>query len=449
MHFMYTWFLTLRYLRRRRIIYFSIAGIAIGILVLIVVTSVMGGFARDMRERIRGVSSHIVIDVQGQTLDRPDRLVALVRGVPGVVAAAPRVEGFAYLDRGGPLRESLVKFVGIDPAREVDGPAGPGTSGLGGFLLDRKAPDFLLDGAPPAHPGAWIGCSLLEPFDAGRPGDPGDDSPFGARGRSFSLLTARREPGARTVQPLHRNFTAVGRFRTRMTEYDSGLVYLSLPAAQAFLGIGDAATHLSVRLEDFGNAKAAARAIRRAFADAPDPEIRRLALSGRFRVLTWEELPGMRILLQAVEAELAIMVVILLFIIMVAGFNVVAIQSLLVDLKTRDIGVLRALGATARGVSGLFLLNGAVVGSLGSLCGVPLGLGLAFALDPLEKRIAAWTGFHLFNPKIYFLDGVPSEVNPATIGGVVAATLFVSLAFSVYPAWKAARLNPIEAIRLE
>jgi lipoprotein-releasing system permease protein len=147
--------------------------------------------------------------------------------------------------------------------------------------------------------------------------------------------------------------------------------------------------------------------------------------------------------------EKNIQAVIMFIIVVVAGFNIIAILTLIVDLKTRDIGILRALGATSRGVSGLFLLNGALIGTLGSIFGVALGLTTAYSLNAIEKGIYQMTGFRLFPPDIYYLDAVPCEVSYPTIAVVVAASLVVSLVFSVYPAWKAARLNPIEAIRNE
>jgi lipoprotein-releasing system permease protein len=434
-------FLTLRYLRRRKIIHLSVAGIAVGILVLIVVTSVMGGFSRDMRERIRGVSSHLVIDQPGLYLSDYEKLLAEIGRVPGVAAAAPRVEGLASLFYGSRLGDNPVQFIGIDPAREIGGPGRPGASDLGAYLLDGQPPDFLAGGVPPPRPGLFIGCEMFGRYTPGEP--------FAEQWETVPLQTVKRTYGTVPVSLPDAEFCIVGRFRTKMAEYDSSLVYMPLKAAQEFLRIGDTVTHLAVRLDDPARAPAMAAAVRDALRASADPDVRRMANNRNFRVLTWEELPGKKDLLQAVEVEWAITVLLLFFIIMVAGFNIVAILALLVDLKTRDIGMLRSLGATTRDISGLFLLNGVVVGSLGALFGVPGGLLLAWTINPLERWIGELTGYHLFDPNIFLLDGIPTEVSYPTVAFVVAVTMAVSLAFSVHPARKAARLDPLEAIRYE
>jgi lipoprotein-releasing system permease protein len=324
-----------------------------------------------------------------------------------------------------------VQFFGIDPDREVGTPVAPGVSELGGYLLDGKAPDFRPAGDPP-HPGIFIGAEMLPTYYV--PGLP------------FDLATAKEKLGSAVpFDYFTKKFTVVGRFRSRMSEYDAGLIYMSLRDAQDFLKIGDTVNAITVRLDDYGRAREVVKAIREAFgaSEALRAETRNL------HILTWEEIPGKVNLLKAVSVEKNIMIVILFFIVLVAGFNIVAILTLVVDLKTRDIGILRALGAPARGVSALFLLNGALIGTIGSVVGVGLGLAVAYSLNPIEKCIARWTGFHLFPPDIYYLDAVPAEVNYPTIALLVAASLVVSLVFSVYPAWRAARLNPVEAIRHE
>jgi lipoprotein-releasing system permease protein len=429
---MYKLILCLRTLRSRRIVYVSVAGVVVGIAVLIVVTSLFEGFSRELRERIRGVTSHIVIERPSGTLDRYEELIALVRKVPHVTAVAPHVEGLVYVNHRGVFLPRGVQMVGIDPARELGTADAQGVSELGRHLVEGDG--RLAPAAGAAAPGMLVGTQLL----GDRPCPPGEP---------LRLATILTRPGTYPPDFRYRNvaFTVAGRFRTRMNEYDRGLVYVPLRTAQAFLDLGDTVTQIAVRLDDYRHAPETVDAIRSAFTAAGGLD----GAARGLKVLTWEEIPGKRILIQAVEIEKNIQWVILFFIVIVAGFNIIAILSLFVELKTRDIGILRALGATSGGVSGLYLFNGTAIGTAGSILGVLLGIAVAYGLNPLEKAIHHLTGFRLFPPEIYYLDGVPAEVSPQTIALAVGATLAVSLVFSVYPAWKASRLDPLEAIRHE
>jgi lipoprotein-releasing system permease protein len=369
---MYKLFMAFRYLRAHKIIYFSIAGVAIGIMTMVIVISVMAGFSRDMRARIRGMQAHIVITpaVMTQWIADYDGLCDRLRKVPGVVAAAPRIEWEAWLGRQGDFRD--VHIVGIDPARERE------ASDLEAYFLkgSKRAFDFNDDyGRETRWPGVVLGAELR----------------WG--GAQLGLMTARQ---ANTPAFFAKDFQNVGYFRSGMSEYDSKYVFMDLKAAQDFLQVGRSAESrplvntVTIRVEDY---ERRGREIRNAILEAlhahdpcDDAEFHRsLSRCGRFQVLTWEQ--TRRVLLQAVEVEKGIQMLLLFLIVLVAGFNIIAIYTLVVRSKTRDIGILRALGATEGGVTSVFLMSGGLCGLFGSFFGIGLGLLLSRNLNEIEDVI--------------------------------------------------------------
>ncbi len=368
----YQLFMAFRYLRAHKIIYFSIAGVALGIMTLVVVTSIMGGFSRDMRVRIRGMQTDLVVT----TFDRSvwfndyDELCAEILKVPHVTGCAPRIEYDAWLGRRGVRRD--VRVVGIVPERER------GVSDLERYFREggKRSFDFRHDsGRKLLAPGLVLGIELFSTGDA-------------------HLTTVR--DASPTPMPCMREFEAVGNFKSGMAEYDSTYVFLHLSDAQAFLHLADppVANVLAVKVDDYEkNGLEARRAILEALhARRPcsDPSYHEGTIwsSGRcgvYRAMTWEQTK--RILLQAVEVEKGIQIIVLFLIVLVAGFNIIAIYTLVVRSKTRDIGILRALGATEGGIISVFLTSGGLCGLVGSMFGIGLGLLLAYNVNEIQDFI--------------------------------------------------------------
>jgi lipoprotein-releasing system permease protein len=362
---MYKLFMAFRYLRAHKIIYFSIVGVAVGIMTMVVVTSLMGGFSRDMKERIRGMQTHIIITSADKNLwiTRYDELAEMIRKVPHVTGCAPRLEYEAWLGRSGSYSD--VHIMGIVPEHEKK------VSELGKFFKkEHKNFDFKLDsGEPTINPGVVLGAELRG-------------------GGNVGLLTARHST---TPILCVKDFEVVGRMRSGMVEYDSSYIFMDLSAAQQFLQVDDPprANVLAVSVDDYDRygKETRQRIVEEFHKRRPcnNPEDHGPGIfgyrCGLYRTMTWEQ--SKRVLLQAVEVEKGMQYILLSLIVLVAGFNIVAIYTLVVRAKTRDIGILRALGGTEGGVTSIFLMSGGLCGLFGSIFGIILGLLLALNLNEI------------------------------------------------------------------
>jgi lipoprotein-releasing system permease protein len=359
-----------RYLRAHKIIYFSIVGVAIGTLAMVVVTSLMGGFSRDMRSRIRGMQTHITVTPADKNIWFTDYagLCEQIRKIPHVTGCAPRLEYEAWLGRSGTFSD--VRVVGIVPEAEK------GVSELETFFRKGLKQKFNLendDGIPTRNSGAVVGSQLR-----------------GAYGK-VGLLTARQ-----STTPLLcvKDFDVVGQFRSGMVEYDSAYIFVDLAAAQEFLQVSDPprANVLAISVDDYEKyGKKVRQDIIQMFHErqpCAEPENHSGIFGyrcGKYVTQTWEQTK--RVLLQAVEVEKAMMYIILSLVIVVAGVMILAIYTLVVRAKSRDIGILRALGATEQGVLSVFLMSGGLCGLFGSIFGVGLGLLLALNLNEVADFI--------------------------------------------------------------
>jgi lipoprotein-releasing system permease protein len=377
---MYKLFIAFRYLRAHKILYFSIAGVAFGLMTLVVVTSVMGGFSRDLRSRIRGMQAHfVVVPLPSQFWFADyDALCKAIEAVPHVKGCAPRIEYASWLGRGGVFDD--VQIVGIVPEAERK------VSQIGKYFEDggKGRFDFTDEsGLGLQHPGVVVGS---ETWRSGKVG----------------LLTARYESGPLLCQ---RDFEVVGRFKSGMAEYDSKYIFMHLTAAQEFLKVAGSAelsarprvNTLAIAVDDY---EKFGPEVQRGIVDAIhqfDPCENTQTHEAAWRgsrcahrlVRSWEQTRA--VLLQAVEVEKAIIIIVLMMIVLVAGFNIISINTLVVRAKTRDIGILRALGATEGGVIAVFLTVGLLCGLFGALFGTGLGLLLAKNVNTIVDYLRVFT----------------------------------------------------------
>jgi lipoprotein-releasing system permease protein len=383
----------------------SVLGVFVGVTALLVVLAVMNGFEQEVKSRIIGTNAHVVLLRYGNEPFAPDdSLLARVRETEGVTGLAPFVYTKTMVQVGD--EQDGVVLKGIDPERE------PSVSDI----LLRTVPQgasLEWDGAGP--PPALIGSELALTLGT-------------VTGETIVLAsfqnTARTPFG--TV-PKMKRFRVAGTFDSGMYEYNSTLVLVPLRAAQEFLGMGRNVTGVAVRVND---------AYR-----APEIAERMLARVGRppYRANNWIDLN--RTLFSWMSTEKRVMFVILALVIVVAAFNIASTLIMVVMEKTREIGVLKSFGVSIRSVLAVFVLEGLAIGTVGTLLGLAGGFSLCWLLDRYK--------FIPLPGDIYFIDSLPVRMEALDFARVAAASLAICLVATLHPAWKAARMDPVRAIRYE
>ncbi|WP_426957728.1 lipoprotein-releasing ABC transporter permease subunit [Muricoccus radiodurans] len=404
-----------RYLRARKgerfvsvIAIFSLVGIALGVATLIIVMSVMNGFRQELLGRILGLNGHLgVYAADSGGLRDFDDIAARLRSVPGVVSATPIVEGQVLFtsDNGG-ATGGLAR--GIRPE-------------------DLRARPLIANN---------IRAGDLSRFT-------GDDAiVIGQRlarrlniniGDRITLVSPQGRTTVMGTVPRLRAYEVVATFEAGMQEYDSSYVFLPLQAAQVYFQHRDTATQVEVFVDDPANVRRVTRPIYEALRGRP------------VRVLDWQDYNSS--FFNAVQVERNVMFVILTLIIIVAAFNIVSSLIMLVKDKGRDIAVLRTVGATRGAILRIFLLAGASIGVAGTVIGFLIGLVFCLNIENIRQVLQSLTGRELFSAEIYFLTRLPAVVNPMEVAQVVGMGLGLSLLATIYPSWRAARLDPVEGLR--
>jgi lipoprotein-releasing system permease protein len=406
-----------RYLRSRRgskllsfISLIAISGVVVGVSALIVIIGVMEGLQRDLREKILVGSPDVRVLPWGDDLKVDDwpRVLAKLKAVPGVVSAAPFVYTPALATTGHAYADGV--FVqGIEAE-------GRGVADVTGIRRTSLSGDFRFASTDGRRRGAVLGKLVSQKLNV----LPGDKITL------VSPAGAKMNDVVGGIVPQMYEFEVTGLFETGMFDYDDRYVFIDLDAAREFAGLGDAVTGLEVRTADRWKAEQVGAAI-----DS--------ALGYPFRTVTWQE--QNKSLFQALKLEKLGMFVILLLIVIVAAFNIVSTLTMVVTDKTREIGILKAMGMTGRRIRSIFLVQGLVIGVVGTGLGLVLGLAASVALD--RYRLIA------LNPEVYFIDHLPVALQPLDVLLIVFASVGIAGVATLYPAVQAARLFPIEAIRHE
>ncbi|MEZ6231344.1 MAG: ABC transporter permease [Candidatus Brocadiaceae bacterium] len=420
---MFSLFISLRYLRSRKISFFAVAGIAVGVMTLIVVLSVMNGFDQELRKRIRGTLSHIIILKGGlYGLENHKQVIDTIKTFEHVAACAPYVEGPALIRLRG--RKEFVYFKGIDPIAEAS--VGDFESYVTPF--GSQPLDLLKTHGEQNTASAFCGAELLRLG----PGEPAKDTRnFVQNGEKIVLVTLKHWDKISV-----KAFTIAGKFQSGMYDFDKNYVYIPLTVAQELTDSKekDAVTGISVKLDDYRYANIVRDKLQ-------------AALGFEYYVQTWED--ARKTFLTAVMLERRVMALILFFIVVVAGFNILAILTMIVLEKSKDIGILKALGANTQSIMSIFLINGFLIGTVGACVGIISGLTIVFRINWLENILYTLTGWRPFPPEVYYFNQIPTVINTNSVILTVGIAILSSVVFSVYPALKAARLDPIETLRYE
>jgi lipoprotein-releasing system permease protein len=403
-------FLGTRYLKAKRkqafisiITIISIVGVMVGVMALIVVLSVMNGFREDLMSKILGVNSHLIILSYEGAFKDPDKISREVNGVEGVIASTPFLYTQVMLNHAGYVSGAVLRGIDTLTATKV----------INIETMIREGSLQSLDRLHDGLPAIIIGKELSKQLMA-RPGETLTVvSPYG------KLTPLGRVPN-------DRKFKVTAVFESGMYEYDSSMVYVSLKEAQDFLGFENRVTGIEVRVVDVYRADRIGEAVQK-------------KLGYPYWAKDWKQMN--RSLVSALRLEKLTMFVILLMIVLVGALNIISTLVMVVMEKTRDVAILRAMGASGRSIMTIFMFQGLLVGVIGTIAGLACGLGLC--------QLLAKYKFIELPSDIYYISKLPVRVETMDVVFVTLSAVLISFLATIYPSWHASRVNPVEALRYE
>ncbi len=419
----YEFFIGLRYLRSKRkptfvsvITFISVLGITVGVMALIIVLSVMSGFEKDIRDKILGINAHIVVLKYGN-IEEYRELGEKLKGVEEVRATTPFVYRQAMVSTPYGATGVVVRGIEVESFDRITELSKKMTQGG----LEALETGFREAAQKGTLPGIVIGNELAKTLGVWV-------------GDGVNLITVLEEEGIVTGTPRIAKFQVVGIFDVGMYDYDSGLAFISLENAQRLFRMGKTVTGMEVEIEDIYRADTVKERI--------------LSVIGRdYRPVTWMEMN--RNLFSALRLEKTAMFIILTLIILVAALNIISTLIMVVMEKGKEIAILKSMGATSSGIMRIFMIQGTVIGMVGTFLGTVLGVVCALNLEPIVASIERMFNFKLLPPSVYYIDRLPSQVESSVVVVIVVVSLAISFLATLYPSWKASRLDPVEGLRYE
>ncbi len=408
------WMIAARYLRAKRkesfisvISLFSLIGIALGVATLIIVMSVMNGFRVELLKSILGLSGHVTIQSETGNVFNYDAVVARILKVPGVVRATPIVDGQVLASWNNENTGVIVHGIrGADLAKVDE---------LNGKLREGSLPNFQGDDALIVGSGLAAKLGLHVGGEVTLISPKGDVTPFGTTLRT-------------------KTYHIISLFHVGNTLYDSNYIFMPLDEAQAYFNMGNSVSGIEVMLSD------------------PDSDLKLLPVLGNAagpgsHVVPWQDVN--RGFFEVIQVEANVMFLILSLIVLVAALNIISGLTMLVKDKSPDIAILRTMGATRGTVMRIFFIAGASIGVVGTIIGFAIGVLFCDNIESIRQFLQRLTGTTLFDPTVYFLSRMPAQMDPGEVTEVVVMALVLTFLATLYPSWRAARLDPVEALRYE
>ncbi|HVN00570.1 MAG TPA: lipoprotein-releasing ABC transporter permease subunit [Caulobacteraceae bacterium] len=411
--------IAVRYLRARRseggvalISIISFVGIMLAVAVLIIVMSVMNGFRADLSNMILGFNGHDYVVAPADTPAQRDALIARLKAIPHVVQATPIIESQTLAQSQSSAAGAIVRGVRPVDLRATRIIAGNIKSGsLAGFGDGDDGGNLVL-----------VGARLADALNV-KPGDP------------ITLISPASTATAMGVVPIQKTYVVAGAFQVGMSEYDQAFIYMPLSQAQLFFGRDAAVDYIEIKLDDPDLAPSLKPALAAAAHVPPDD------------VTDWTQ--KNEAYFGALAVEHNVMFLILAMLVLIASLNIISALVMLVKNKGRDIAILRTMGAGQGAILRIFFLCGATVGALGTIAGLLIGVVFCWRIGDIQKFVEWATHQQVFNPQIYFLSRVPAKIEWHEVAAITVIALAASFLATLPPAWRASRLDPVEALRYE